>query len=460
MSMLKTCSLFPQNLGCVLYMSVSYTRDGTVDYLPTWLQNVLLRETAAVLQNLWNINLQGIWTEIALEARLAGRARPVREAGRQCMANEKARTPQGSTSPRRLVFFTCLFCAGFCVSTAERWIFPQHNSKAVQHISQVWCSVQRSMSSEEDCESPENYAPYTSFCQMDAQSIIYFWSTMRLASELEPLFANWAQVHFANLHLWSVWSRQGLWGPHVEVWAGSAEWRSTAWHSGQFCNWIQNLLQDGSFEAGVEKCRETAVKSDLDGDIRGAWLLTESVFSSSGISDVKSAFGRKFARTLGIQDQFSLSRARFSTHVSRLWEDRGTRIGSHRNSIQQQALQLTLLHPSPGRCEVRQWRGFWPCSFCRIDHWDNEREKIVILCDSSILFMNFDFITQKLKDFKRVLLQAVNEIDIGDFVYPEKSWMPWVFLLRPFVFQHAECEAYAACLLQSKYADRLPLLSS
>lgn len=38
--------------------------------------------------------------------------------------------------------------------------------------------------------------------------------------------------------------------------------------------------------------------------------------------------------------------------------------------------------------------------------------------------MNFDFITQKLKDFKRVLLQAVNEIDIGDFVYPEKSWMP------------------------------------
>ncbi len=28
--MLKTCSLFTQNLGCVLQTSVSYTRDGTV----------------------------------------------------------------------------------------------------------------------------------------------------------------------------------------------------------------------------------------------------------------------------------------------------------------------------------------------------------------------------------------------------------------------------------------------
>ena len=29
------------------------------------------------------------------------------------------------------------------------------------------------------------------------------------------------------------------------------------------------------FEMAVEKCRESAVNSDLDGDIRGAWLLTE-----------------------------------------------------------------------------------------------------------------------------------------------------------------------------------------
>ncbi len=31
-SLLKTCSLFPQNLGCVLNTSASYTRDGTVNF--------------------------------------------------------------------------------------------------------------------------------------------------------------------------------------------------------------------------------------------------------------------------------------------------------------------------------------------------------------------------------------------------------------------------------------------
>ncbi len=30
MSMLKLCSLVTQNMGCILYMSASYTRDGTV----------------------------------------------------------------------------------------------------------------------------------------------------------------------------------------------------------------------------------------------------------------------------------------------------------------------------------------------------------------------------------------------------------------------------------------------
>ena len=61
--------------------------------------------------------------------------------------------------------------------------------------------------------------------------------------------------------------------------------------------------------------------------------------------------------------------------------------------------------------------------YFRIDHWDNEREKIVVLCDWSIIFLNYDFITQKLKDYKRILLHSINEIYIGDFVYPEKSLM-------------------------------------
>ncbi len=34
-------------------------------------------------------------------------------------------------------------------------------------------------------------------------------------------------------------------------------------------------FQNGIFENAVEKCRDEVVKNDLDGEIRGAWLLTE-----------------------------------------------------------------------------------------------------------------------------------------------------------------------------------------
>ena len=59
----------------------------------------------------------------------------------------------------------------------------------------------------------------------------------------------------------------------------------------------------------------------------------------------------------------------------------------------------------------------------RIDHWDNEREKMIVLCDWSLLVIKYDFITQKLKDFRRLLLHMIHQIHIGDFQYPEKSLM-------------------------------------
>ncbi|XP_060074120.1 tumor protein p63-regulated gene 1-like protein [Ylistrum balloti] len=59
-----------------------------------------------------------------------------------------------------------------------------------------------------------------------------------------------------------------------------------------------------------------------------------------------------------------------------------------------------------------------------IDHWDNEREKIVLLFENSVMVYKYHFILNKVEEFKRVLLWVVDTVCIGDFKYPEKSIMP------------------------------------
>lgn len=62
--------------------------------------------------------------------------------------------------------------------------------------------------------------------------------------------------------------------------------------------------------------------------------------------------------------------------------------------------------------------------FCyRIDHWDNEREKLILLCEKSVLIVHFDFITLKLKSTKRILLQNITCLRLGQLMYPKKSLM-------------------------------------
>jgi len=61
---------------------------------------------------------------------------------------------------------------------------------------------------------------------------------------------------------------------------------------------------------------------------------------------------------------------------------------------------------------------------CRIDHWDMEKERLVLLTTKSILIVNYDFIRLAVNDFRRILLQSINRILIGDLVYPPSSVMP------------------------------------
>lgn len=59
-----------------------------------------------------------------------------------------------------------------------------------------------------------------------------------------------------------------------------------------------------------------------------------------------------------------------------------------------------------------------------IDHWDNERERLLILTKNCMLIYKYDFIIHKMEDFKRVMLHLIDTICVGDFVYPPKSLMP------------------------------------
>ncbi|XP_013407831.1 tumor protein p63-regulated gene 1-like protein [Lingula anatina] len=92
--------------------------------------------------------------------------------------------------------------------------------------------------------------------------------------------------------------------------------------------------RDGSFENAVEACKESVVSEDLDGQLRGAWLLTE------------------------------------------------------------------------------------------IDHWDAEKEKMVLLTENSLLIIKYDFVAIKMLRFRRVMLHLLDTIEVGEIVYPDKSIMP------------------------------------
>lgn len=68
--------------------------------------------------------------------------------------------------------------------------------------------------------------------------------------------------------------------------------------------------------------------------------------------------------------------------------------------------------------------GSWLLS--EIDHWDNEREKVVVLTANSLLVFRFNFITKTIVESRRVSLHIVDTVMIGDFRYPDWSVMPVV----------------------------------
>ena len=57
----------------------------------------------------------------------------------------------------------------------------------------------------------------------------------------------------------------------------------------------------------------------------------------------------------------------------------------------------------------------------RVDHWDNEKERVVILTDNCMLIVKYDFVAGKLLDCKRIGHATIDTIQKGVFAYPEKT---------------------------------------
>ena len=59
----------------------------------------------------------------------------------------------------------------------------------------------------------------------------------------------------------------------------------------------------------------------------------------------------------------------------------------------------------------------------RIDHWDHEKERIVLITKKSLCLVKYNFIGLKVDEIRKIPLTKCDKIQVGRFVYPKNTMM-------------------------------------
>jgi len=63
------------------------------------------------------------------------------------------------------------------------------------------------------------------------------------------------------------------------------------------------------------------------------------------------------------------------------------------------------------------------CFVVRIDHWDHEKERIVLITKKTLCLVKYNFIGLKVDEMRKIPLIKCDKIQIGRFVYPKNTMM-------------------------------------
>lgn len=55
---------------------------------------------------------------------------------------------------------------------------------------------------------------------------------------------------------------------------------------------------------------------------------------------------------------------------------------------------------------------------CRIDHWDLEKERVVLLSENNLISVKYNFIMATVDEIKFIPFSHVTALSVGEFKYP------------------------------------------
>ncbi|XP_029284751.1 tumor protein p63-regulated gene 1 protein [Cottoperca gobio] len=64
-------------------------------------------------------------------------------------------------------------------------------------------------------------------------------------------------------------------------------------------------------------------------------------------------------------------------------------------------------------------RSIW--LMAEVDHWNNEKERVVLITDNSLLVFKYDFVMFNCDQIQRIPLNFVDRLSCGEFIFPKRS---------------------------------------